>query len=124
MSEPVTRREIINKLAATAGVGALLAAATAEAQAVEQTHHEGKGPDLHFEFGLVNKPKEGALTVKFKARFADPPVVVLTPYWEGQNSGVGFIETLDKVTHSEFTLVSGNAAENYFVSWLAIGRKR
>jgi hypothetical protein len=129
MSEAVTRREAINKLAATAGIGALFALATPEAEAntkvaSEPFHHEGKGDEIHIEWGIVRKAKAGALTVEFKRRFADPPVVILTPFWDGQGDGVGFIETLDHVSHGEFRLVSGNAADNYFVSWVAIGRRK
>ncbi len=129
MSEEVTRREVISKLAATAGIGALLAATTGEARAnttlaAESFHHEARGADLHVEWGIVNKPKEGSLTVKFKNRFDDPPVVQLTPFWDGQGAEVGHVETLEQVTHGEFKLVSGNAADNYFVSWVAIGRRK
>jgi hypothetical protein len=107
MSDDVTRREAISKLAATAGIGALLAATAGTARAKttlasETVHHEAKGDELHVEWGIVNKPKEGALSIEFKKRFADPPVVLLTPFWEGQNTSVGFVETLDHVSHSEF----------------------
>jgi len=54
---------------------------------------------------------------------ADSPVVLLTPYWDGQGEAVGFIETLERVKHDGFRLVSGNAAENDYVSWVAVGRK-
>jgi len=128
MSEPVTRREAMNKLAATAGLGALLAAATSEARASttlasEPFHQEARGDDLHVEWGIVRKTENGALTVKFKNRFADPPAVLLTPFWEGQGEQVTNWETLDRVGRDEFRLVSNNAAENYFVSWVAIGRR-
>jgi hypothetical protein len=129
MSEEVTRREAISKLAATAGIGALLAATTAEARATttfaaESFHHEARGADLHVEWGIVKKTQDGALTVKFKNRFDDPPVVQLTSYWDGQGAEVGHVETLDHVNHGEFRLVSANQADNYFVSWVAIGRRK
>jgi hypothetical protein len=66
----------------------------------------------------------GSLTVTFKNRFDDPPAVLLTPFWEGQGEQVTNWETLEKVTHGEFKLVSKNAGENYYVSWVAIGRRR
>jgi hypothetical protein len=124
MADTVTRREVVSKLAATTGIGALLVAATAEARGAEGFHHEGRGDAVHVEWGIVNKPNVGALTVTFKNKFADPPVVLLTPYWDGQGAEVGHVETLEKVTHSEFKLVSDNAAENYYVSWVAIGRRK
>jgi hypothetical protein len=124
MRDEVTRREAITKLAATAGVGALLAAAASEARGADAFHHEARGDDLHVEWGLVQKPKVGSLTVTFKNRFDDPPVVLLTPFWDGQGDQVTNWETLEKVTHGEFKLVSNNAGENYYVSWVAIGRRR
>ena len=123
----VTRREIIGKLAATAGVGALLTAATAEASEdakPESTHSESRGSDLHIEYGMIRKPNGGEYTVKFKREFSGPPTVLLTPYWHDQGSQVSYIETLVHVSHREFRGVSDNAAENYYVSWVAIGRKR
>ena len=117
-------RGAITKLATAASVGGLLAAATSEARAADSFHHEGKGDDLHIEWGMAHKPKEGSITVSFKVRFADPPAVLLTPHWAGEGKEVAYVETLEKVTHSEFKLVSTNAAENYFVSWVAIGRKK
>jgi hypothetical protein len=118
----VTRREVIGTLAATAGVGALLAATAAQAKDVEPYHHDDKGSDLHVEWGLVHKPKGGEYRVKFRKAFAGPPAVVLTPWWDNQGGQVSFIETLVHVDHDEFRAISDNAAENYYVSWVAIGR--
>jgi hypothetical protein len=125
----VTRREAIGTLTATAGVGALLAAVTAPERAnanmtAETYHHEARASDLHVEWGLAPKANDGGYEVKFKRAFAEPPAVLLTPYWEGQGAAVGFIETLDKVSRHGFKAISGNAAENYYVSWVAIGRRR
>jgi hypothetical protein len=124
MADEVTRRGAITTLATAAGVGALVAATAQPARAADPFHSEGKGDDLHVEWGLAHKPKEGSLTITFKVRFADPPVVLLTPFWDGEGKEVGHFETLEKVTQTEFTLISGNFAENYYVSWLAIGRKK
>jgi hypothetical protein len=124
----VSRREAIGKLAATAGAGALFAAVAAEAhagaKAADESHHEAKGSELHVEWGKVHKPNDGGYEVKFKREFAEPPTVLLTPYWEGQGAQVGNFETLDKVTHEGFKATSGNSAENYYVSWVAIGRRK
>jgi hypothetical protein len=124
----VTRREAISTLAATAGVGALLAA-TAEARAnaaaaIDTYHHAAPAADLHVEWGIHHKPKEGEYTVRFEKGFSERPAVLLTPYWHDQGAEVGRIETLVHVDEKEFRGVSANAAENYFVMWLAIGRKR
>ena len=120
----VSRREAIGALAATAGVGALLLTATSKAKAVEPFHHEAGGSDVHIEWGIVNKAKGGEYKVKFRKEFAELPTVQLTPWWHDQNSQVSYIETLVEVTHHEFRAISDNAAENYFVSWLAIGKKK
>jgi hypothetical protein len=52
---------------------------------------------------------------------ATPIVVVVTLFWEGQNRGVGYAETLDYVEPHYIRRAAGNGAENYFVSLLAIG---
>ena len=104
MGDEVTRREAITKLAATAGVGALLAAAASEARGADAFHHEARGDDLHVEWGLVHKPNVGSLTVTFKNRFDDPPAVLLTPFWEGSDQEVTHWETLAKVAQDEFKL--------------------
>jgi hypothetical protein len=53
--------------------------------------------------------------------FAAPPTVIVTPFWEGQRSGVGHAETLNWVEPHFVRLASGNGAENYFLSMIAIG---
>jgi hypothetical protein len=124
MSEDLTRRGAITRMAAAAGVAGLIAASAREARAADAFHHEARGDDLHVEWGTAHKPKVGALTVTFKEKFADPPAVLLTPFWDGDGREVSHVETLEKVTHGEFKLVSDNAADNYYVSWVAIGRKK
>jgi len=125
----VTRREAISKMAATAGVGALLAATSAEARpstadAPEPFHHDAPAADLHVEWGIHHKTKVGEFAVKFERGFADRPAVQLTPFWHSSGSGVSYVETLVHVDEKEFKGISENAADNYFVMWLAIGRKR
>jgi hypothetical protein len=125
----VTRREAIHKLAATAGVGALLAAAAPAqaranaAEALEPYHHEAEGSEVHVEWGIVNKPKAGEYMVRFRKGFSERPAVLLTPLFYDDGRQVGAIETLIHVGEKEFRAVSDNAADNYFVSWLAIGKK-
>jgi|HubBroStandDraft_4_1064222.scaffolds.fasta_scaffold401852_1 hypothetical protein len=125
-----TRREAFGKLAATAGVGALIAATAARAETTapedrpESYHHEAHGSDIHVEWGMVHKPAGGEYVVKFHKGFAERPAIVLTPLWHDQNSQVSYIETLVQVSEHEFKGISDNSAENYFVSWVAIGKKR
>jgi hypothetical protein len=73
--------------------------------------------------GSVNKPPGVVeIPIQFQVAYSSTPVVLLTPFWEGQNSQVlGGVETLTAVSTTGFTLVSGNAAPNYYVMWLAVG---
>ncbi|MFK7786558.1 MAG: hypothetical protein AB8B56_15665 [Crocinitomicaceae bacterium] len=81
------------------------------------------GDDLRVDANIVNKTASGKLRVYFLERFDTPPTVSLSPWWDDANSGVGSIETLTKVTNEYFELVSGNAASNYFVSWVAVAER-
>jgi hypothetical protein len=124
MAAEVTRREAITRLATVAAVGGLLVATSGQARAAEQVHEEAKGSDLHVEWGFAQKKQVGLLVVKFKSRFAEPPAVLLTPYYDGTGREVTHVETLVRVDDSEFELISANAAEEYSVSWVAIGRRK
>ncbi|MEM6456770.1 MAG: hypothetical protein AAF772_16885 [Acidobacteriota bacterium] len=55
-------------------------------------------------------------------KFAQPPVVVVTPEWRGANRNVGHAETIDTVADDHFYVASNNlAASGYLVNWIAIG---
>lgn len=69
----------------------------------------------------VNK-KSGSVVVPFDPPFANPPVVLTTPYWKGQGSAVGHVPTVSKVSADSATIVGGNYADNYFVNVLAVER--
>jgi hypothetical protein len=71
--------------------------------------------------GIANKTGSGELRVYFATPFAAPPVVVLSPWWNDANAGVGRIDTVTQVTRDYFVVNSGNAAPNYFTSWMAFG---
>lgn len=73
--------------------------------------------------GEANKSAQGSLVIPFERPFATPPTVVISPYYRGQNNQVGSIETLDEITQEDFTVVSDNAAPNYFVTWVAVGEE-
>ena len=125
----LTRREAFGRAAATAAIGALIAATGAKAETTpedrpESSHHDAHAGDIHVEWGFVHKPAGGEYAVKFRKQFAERPAVILTPMWHDQNSQVNYIETLVHVSEHEFKGISDNSAENYFVSWIAIGKKR
>lgn len=79
-----------------------------------------RGLDPDVQVGSVNKTGGGMLRVYFPNSWSSPPLVFLSPWWNDQNAGVGYIETVSNVTADYFELVSGNAAPNYFVNWMAV----
>lgn len=79
--------------------------------------------DKLIQFGYRRKTA-ARLRVDFSRRFSVPPAVVVTPCWEGAGREVGHAETIGRVTREGFVLYSSNAAENYFVPWMAIGYAR
>jgi hypothetical protein len=78
------------------------------------------GPSGVLETGSVNKGQY-RVRVYFSSPFAKAaPVVVVSPWWDKQPNGVGYVETIVKITKNYFEIVSGNAGENYFVNWMAL----
>jgi hypothetical protein len=73
------------------------------------------------ETGTCNKTGSGIYRVYFQSRFSVPPIVFLSPWWNGTQGNLGSIETLLDVTNEYFDAISGNAASNYFVNWVAFG---
>jgi len=77
--------------------------------------------DFLLQYGIA--PKTAASqSVAFATPFGAPPNVVISPFWDGQNAEVGHAETLERVAADRFELISNNAAGNYFVCWVALGR--
>lgn len=77
------------------------------------------GQQMVIDSGSALKNQVGALRIEFNRRFPRVPTVVVSPFWRGQNAQVGFVETITSVTTTGFTVVSNNAAPNYFVNWIA-----
>lgn len=73
--------------------------------------------------GSALKNRTGPLRIRFNRRFSRVPTVVVAPFWRGQNAQVAFIETITDVTTTGFTVVSDNAANNYFVNWIAVSQE-
>jgi hypothetical protein len=68
------------------------------------------------------KKTQSIQTFKFNVTFEKPPIVLVSPYWEGEHTEVGHAETIDTIEQNQCTLASGNAATtNYLVNWVAIG---
>ncbi len=71
--------------------------------------------------GIANKSGGGLLRVYFPQAFKNIPDVVISPWWNDQNAGVGAIDTVTNVTPTYFELTSPNAAQNFFINWMAVG---
>lgn len=69
------------------------------------------------QWGFTAKAK-ATQDVRFLRPFGSLPSVLVTPQW---TTGVGRPETIQRVTTSSFSLISGNAGSGYRVSWFAIG---
>lgn len=78
------------------------------------------GQQAVIDAGSALKNRTGELRIRFNRRFSRTPIVVVSPFWRGQNAQVGHIETITEVNTNGFTVVSDNAANNYFVNWIAI----
>ena len=79
--------------------------------------------DLVIEMGKTRK-QSVSVTPRLLAGFVQPPCVQVSPFWDGQRSGVGHAETIGRVARDSFDVLSDNSAPNYFVSWLAVGTAR
>lgn len=85
--------------------------------------HFAQFGDLVLEMGRT--PKTGvSVTTRLLFPFAHTPNVRVSPFWEGQRSGVGHAETVGRVELRSFDALSDNRAANYWVSWLAAGTGR
>ncbi len=61
------------------------------------------------------------ILVNFPTPFAQPPAVLVTPFWKGAGQTVGSIETvLTPITAAACKISAGNQASNYWVNVLAI----
>ena len=79
--------------------------------------------DLIIEMGKTRK-QSVTVTPRLLAGFAQPPNIQVSPFWDGQRSGVGHAETIGRAARESFDVLSDNSAPNYFVSWLAVGTGR
>ena len=75
--------------------------------------------------GRYPRPAKGTYNYAISGAAASGPhpVVIVSPQWETPGGAVGHAETLSRVESHVFSTSSGNAASNYFVSWLAIARR-
>jgi len=89
--------------------------------ALAAVHVEKLGTSI-LQSGTVLKSTSGALEIQFRQPFASPPVVLISPFWNGSDRGVGYIETITSINENAFVVNSSNAATNYYVTWIAVGR--
>jgi hypothetical protein len=66
---------------------------------------------------------QATATIPFPHPFHHIPTVVVAPHYQFQGDEVGHAETIDGISPVEFTVVSGNAAPNYYVQWIAISNE-
>jgi hypothetical protein len=60
------------------------------------------------------------MQVTFPTPFNQVPNVVISQHWDKQHQQVGGGETIDEITTTGFTVISGNSAPNYYIEWIAI----
>jgi len=89
--------------------------------ALAHIHVEQLGTTL-LQSGTMLKSTPGAHEIQFRQPFASPPVVVISPFWNGSGGGVGYIETITSINENAFVVNSSNAGTNYYVTWIAVGR--
>jgi len=89
--------------------------------ALAHIHVEQLGTTL-LQSGTMLKSTPGAHEIQFRQPFASPPVVVISPFWNGSGGGVGYIETITSINENAFVVNSSNAATNYYVTWIAVRR--
>lgn len=94
--------------------------ATTRAKALSNHVQMSQVGNTLIQSGSFQKTEGGSYSVNFRADYASPPVVLLTPFWNGHNASVP-AETVVTITATGFTGFSGAAAPDYFVEWLAIG---
>lgn len=78
------------------------------------------GSSVIIQTGVTPKTAVGKMTINFSPPFTTsfPPVVVATPFWK--SGAVGAPETIEFVDNNGFQVNSPNAAQDYYVSWIAV----
>lgn len=71
--------------------------------------------------GSINK-EDASEPVIFDHAYALPPVVLISPFYKGSATGVGYVPTITEITQQGFTVTGQNMAPNYYVNWLAVGQ--
>lgn len=70
--------------------------------------------------GIANKTAN-TIRVYFDQQFTAAPIVLVSPWFNDGNNYVQNPETIVNITRDYFDVVSGNAAPNYFLCWVAYG---
>jgi hypothetical protein len=69
--------------------------------------------------GIVNKLGQ-TQRVYFTSPWLNPPLVFVSPWWNGSTGGVGQKEFISNIDVNYFDVMSGNSAANFFLSWVAV----
>jgi hypothetical protein len=70
---------------------------------------------------MTPKTVKGTIVVPFGLTFKTAPIVTVSSDWIG-GSAVTEAETVTAVDIDQFSETSNNAAGNFYVSWIAVGR--
>lgn len=73
--------------------------------------------------GTAKKPVISLQGVKFGTTFVGKPNVQISPFWNGRGE-VGGVDTVTDIETDQFTVVSGNRASDYMITWIAVGTPR
>jgi len=71
--------------------------------------------------GKAQKLQQGEMSIDFNEPFKHLPIVVISPLWENQHVGVGYIDTITEITLEGFKVSSNNASASFFINWIAVG---
>jgi hypothetical protein len=73
--------------------------------------------------GRHQKPTPGPLVIEITdSPFAAAPFVTISPFWNGAGGAVGSIDTITDIQPDAFTVTSQNAAQNFYIDWIAVGK--
>jgi hypothetical protein len=78
---------------------------------------------MRIDYGHINKAGQGDQLITFHFEFLSPPVVIISPYFEGQyGQMVSRIDYIPSTSTTGFTVTSKNSGASFFIDYVAIGK--